>query len=112
MSLVYSITVPILLDNSLPQPLVKTIGSEVVQTASVDLKTLNAQLWQTLCQALGERGEQKLARVKVKSQQQATQEADSPQINISVDISGIVDKTWQDNLAAVLKTWSDNKTAE
>jgi len=111
LSLVYSITVPILLDNSLPQTLVKTVNSQIVQTASVDLTALNTQLWQTLCLALGEGGEQKLARLKVQSQQQATEDADSPAINISVGISGIVDKVYQGGLEAVLKTWSDNKTA-
>ncbi|HKS35313.1 MAG TPA: DUF4255 domain-containing protein [Enterobacteriaceae bacterium] len=110
LSLVYSITVPILLDNSLPQTLVKTVSSEIVQAANVDLNALNTQLWQTLCQTLGEGGEQKLARVKVKSQQHAMQDADSPGINISVDISGVVDKTCQASLEAVLKIWRDNKT--
>lgn len=110
LSLMYTVTVPILLDNSVPQTLVKTVSSEIVQTANVDLKVLNTQLWQILCQALGEEGEQKMARVKVKSQQQATRDADSSEINIRVDISGIVDKTYQSSLDVVLKKWSD-KTA-
>ncbi|MBD8109124.1 DUF4255 domain-containing protein [Erwinia persicina] len=111
LSLVFSITVPILLSNSLPQTLVKTVSSEIMQTASLDLKALNTQLWQTLCLALGEGGEQKLARVKIKSQQQAVQDADGPEINISVEISGIVDTAYQQGLAAVLKTWSEKNSA-
>jgi len=111
LSLIYSITVPILLDNSLPQTLVKTVSSEIVQTASVDLTALNTQLWQTLCLALGEGGEQKLARLKVKSQQQSTEDDDGPAIAVSVEISGIVDKTYQEALEKVFTSWSDKKTA-
>lgn len=111
LSLVYSITVPILLDNSLPQTLVKTVSSEIVQTASVDPDAINAQLWQILCQAVGSGGEQALARVKVKSQLLATEVDGSPGINISVDVTGIVDKSSQDSLESVLTSWSDTTKA-
>ncbi|ROP62286.1 uncharacterized protein DUF4255 [Enterobacter sp. BIGb0383] len=111
LSLMYSVTVPILLDNSLPQTLVKAVTSEIVQTANVDMKALNNQLWQTLCQQLGSGGEQKLARVSIESQQQATEEDDGSVINVSLVITGIIDKAYQDDLEAIFKTWSDNKAA-
>lgn len=111
LSLVYSITVPLLLDNSLKQTLVKTVTSEIAQTASVDISALNARLWQTLCLALGDGGEQKLARVNVKSQSLTAEVKDNPGINISVDISGIADKTYQQSLDKVLTTWSDSSKA-
>jgi len=111
LSLVYSVTVPILLDNSQPQTLVKTVSSEIVQTANVDLKALNARLWQMLCQALGSEGEQKLARVRVSSRQQATQDDDGSAIATSVEISGIVARTSQEALEKVFASWSDTNTA-
>lgn len=109
LSLVYSITVPILLDNSLPQTLVKTASSELVQIANVDTGAINAQLRQILFQAVGSEGEQKLARVNIISQQQATEDKDNPGITISVVISGIVDKNYHDPLETVLTDWG-NKT--
>lgn len=109
LSLVYSITVPILLDNSLPQFLVKTASSELVQIANVDMGAINAQLRQILFQAVGSEGEQKLARVNIISQQQATEDKDNPGITISVVISGIVDKNYHDLLETALTTWG-NKT--
>lgn len=109
LSLMYSVTVPILLDNSVPQTLVKTVSSQIVQAANVDVAAISAQLWQILCQEVGSDGQQKLARVSINSQQQVTEKADGSEINISVDISGLVDKAYQESLAAVLKTWSDNK---
>lgn len=110
LSLVYSITVPILLENSLPQTLVKTVSSEIVQTANVDLAALNAQLRQVLCQALGSDGENKLARVKITSQQQAREDEEQSGIAISVDISGLVDKAYQASLEAVFTSWGDAAT--
>lgn len=38
LSLIYSITVPILLDNKLPQALVKTVSSKIVHKANMDLR--------------------------------------------------------------------------
>lgn len=111
LSLMYSVTVPILLDNSIPQTLVKTVSSQVSQTATVDMRALDALLRQELSLALGNNGAQKLARVNVKSQQAATENADASGIAINVEVSGMTDKANQDNLNLVFKKWSDDQSA-
>lgn len=111
LSLMYSVTVPILLDNSIPQTLVKTVSSQVSQTATVDMRALDALLRQELSLALGDNGAQKLARVNVKSQQAATENADASGIAINVEVSGMTDKANQDNLNLVFKKWSDDQSA-
>lgn len=111
LSLMYSVTVPILLDNTLPQTLVKTVSSEIVQTANVDLKALNALLWQTLCEQMGTGAEQKLARIRLTSQPQATDDGDAAKLNVSLVLSGLVDKSNKTSLDAIIKTWGGGENA-
>lgn len=111
LSLMYSVTVPILLDNSVPQTLVKTASSQIIHTATVDMRKLDALLWQVLCQALGDDGAQKLARVIIKSQQAVAESTDAPRIAINVDVSGMIDKTNQKSLESVFEKWSNSQVA-
>ncbi|MHA0273203.1 DUF4255 domain-containing protein [Enterobacter ludwigii] len=105
LSLAYSITVPTLLDNNLPQLLVKTVYSEITQTANVDMTVITEQLRQRLCRAVAPDGGKKLSRVIIESEQQ---EVEGRAINISVNIYGLVDKAQQESLGAVFEIWSDN----
>lgn len=111
LSLMYSVTVPILLDNSVSQTLVKTVSSEIVPTSSLDLKVLNNQLWKSLCVQLGSGGEQKLARVSINSQQQAAPDNDGPIIHVSLVIKGAIDKACQDSLDKIFVSWLNNTAA-
>lgn len=111
LSLMYSVTVPILLENSMPQTLVKTVSSQIVHTATVDMQALDASMWQLLCLALGDDGAQKLARVTLKSQQAATENAGPLAIAINVEVSGMIDKTYQKNLELVFENWSNGQSA-
>lgn len=114
LSLMYSVTLPILLDNSLPQTLVKTVSSEIVQTANVDIKALNALLWQTLCEQVGAGAEQKLARVRLTSEPQTTEDSDVATLKVNLVLSGLVDKSNKTDLDTILKAWgkSDEAVAE
>jgi len=108
LSLMYSITVPILLDNSMPQTLVKTTSSDIVPAASVDLKVLNNNLWKILAEQLGSDGAQKLARVRINSQQQTA--GDTTAIKLSVNISGTIDKAYQSSLQAEMEKWENKQS--
>lgn len=109
LSLMYSITVPILLDNSLPQTLVKSVSSEIEQMANVDLKALNRLLWQTLCVQMGEGAAQKLARVTLQSQRQSIAEENAFGITISLVISGLIDTNNKSALEVILNEWVASK---
>ncbi|MGF6190442.1 DUF4255 domain-containing protein [Serratia sp. 2723] len=111
LSLMYSVTVPILLDNSVPQTLVKTVSSEFIQTAAVDNKALNRQLWQTLCKQMGVGAQEKLARVVLECLPAAGAEDQHTAVTINMTVAGIVDKTYQASLETHLSQWREGKDA-
>lgn len=111
LSLMYSITVPILLDNSLPQPLIKEISSDIIQTPAINSDELNKLLWQTLCKALGAGAEQQLARVEVKSQQQVGGENNDSALSVSIAVSGPVNNENKATLEAELQKWQGSADA-
>lgn len=111
LSLMYSVTVPILLDNSLPQTRVKTISSEITPTASVDMKALNRLLWKTLCQQLGAGMEQKLAKVTLESQRHQVDDKKALAIKIDLILSGVADKNNHERLNTVLNKWRESNEA-
>ncbi|WP_158586333.1 DUF4255 domain-containing protein [Serratia inhibens] len=111
LSLMYSVTVPILLDNSLPQTLVKSVSNEIVQAAAVDMNALGSLLWKTLCEQMGTGAEQKLARVTLKCRQKAADEGGAFAVTINLALAGMMDKDNQSNLEAILKRWESSQEA-
>lgn len=111
LSLMYSVTVPIMLDNSRPQTLVKTVSSEIVQASDVDMQALNAVLLQTLQEQLGSGAEQQLARIVLSCQPQAAAEESVFAITIGLTVSGLAGTGIKAALDSHLQTWGKSKEA-
>ncbi|MGV3344505.1 DUF4255 domain-containing protein [Enterobacteriaceae bacterium LUAb1] len=114
LSLMYSVTVPILLDNSLSQPLVKTVHSDITQTANVELQALNQLLMQTLHEQMGNPAEQALAKVALKILTVPATEEKAFAVTLNLTVSGQVNACYRESLEGILDTWkgSTEKVAE
>ncbi|MGV3344986.1 DUF4255 domain-containing protein [Enterobacteriaceae bacterium LUAb1] len=105
LSLMYSVTVPVLLESCPPQALVQTVSSEMVQQAAVSREALRRQLWQKLCEQLGAGAQQKLARVTLECQPQAEVKCDATAVVCNLRLSGIVAGSEQQALTDILHQW-------
>lgn len=111
LSLLYCVTVPLLLDNSVPQPLVTNVSSKVSQVAAVDTSTLHDHLWRLLCTAVGTDATQQLARVKLACETVAADNNNSTAQTLNCTLTGVVNTTCKNPLEALLKQWQDSKQA-
>ncbi|MDE9518057.1 DUF4255 domain-containing protein [Xenorhabdus bovienii] len=111
LSLMYSVTVPLLLDNSLPQTLVKTVSSDIIQSAVVDREALSRQLWQMLCEKMGAGAQQTLAGVTLECLLRATDQNHAFAATINLKVSGFVDNRVQSSLEGILHQWAKSQDA-